>query len=233
MTGRHPKLVAAYAFRYDAQLVPDMRRNLEGFVDEFVEWDDRSNEARWYQEGKTRRALIDQAKAKGADWIIGIDPDERFEASAGRIVREAIRCKRKVIFSFNYRELYTPDSFRVDGIWRLKRRPTLFPVYPDQQFHDYNVHSPWHPVNGDYRHEHLDVNLYHLKMIDPQNRAARKDLYNALDPMKEIQEIGYDYLDDEAGMLLERIPRGRDYFPSYDPDYGIAQFGDNKAAQGS
>lgn len=222
---RRPKLVAAYAFRYDAPLVPDMRKNIEGFVDDFVEWDDRKNEAKWYHEGETRLALIEQAKAKGADWIIAIDPDERFEKNAGRVIRAAIKEKRKLVYYFKYRELYTPDSYRVDGVWGEKLRYTLFPVYPGQEFHNYKVHSPWHPINTDYGREALDVNLYHLKMIDPKNRVARKKLYQELDPEKGIQKTGYDYLDDESGLTLEKIPAGREYYPPYNPDYQIKQLG--------
>jgi len=34
-------------------------------------------------------------------------------------------------------------------------------------------------------------------------------------PDNSRQRIGYDYLYDEAGIELEEIPRGREYYPKY------------------
>jgi hypothetical protein len=51
-----------------------------------------------------------------------------------------------------------------------------------------------------------DLNIYHLKMITKERRSARRDLYNALDPKLAFQAIGYGYLADDDGAVLERIP---------------------------
>ncbi len=42
-------------------------------------------------------------------------------------------------------------------------------------------------------------------MIKKTEREKRKNLYNELDPKKEIQNIGYDYLVDEKGLHLKKI----------------------------
>ncbi|TIW19796.1 MAG: hypothetical protein E5V65_09705 [Mesorhizobium sp.] len=58
-------------------------------------------------------------------------------------------------------------------------------------------------------------------MIEPKRRGARRDLYNHLDPDSRLQKIGYDYLADESGAVLEAIPAGRDYFPAHTDDGGL------------
>jgi len=220
---RHPRLIAVYSFRHDADLVPDMLANLD-FVDDVIGNDDRARTDVWYHEGQTRQALIERARDAGADWILGVDPDERFERKAGRAIRRLIRTDEKVIYSFRFRELWTPTSYRSDGIWGTKSRPSLFPVKPGQTFHNLPVHSPWHPANADYQIQQTEINLYHLKMIRPENRLDRRDLYNSLDPDRAIQAIGYDYLADETGCELTEIGRRR-YRPEYRDDYKIRQQG--------
>ena len=42
-------------------------------------------------------------------------------------------------------------------------------------------------------------------MVKEIDREDRKNLYNKLDPKKEMQPIGYDYLVDEKDMKLEKI----------------------------
>ena len=51
----------------------------------------------------------------------------------------------------------------------------------------------------------LNYDMYHLKMIKPSDRQARARLYNKLDPQKQMQAIGYDYLTDETGMKLTTV----------------------------
>ncbi len=220
---RRPKLFAVYAYRYDADLVPDLLANLEPFIDGTVSWDDRGNTALWGHEGLFKNRLTEEARAKGADWVLHVDPDERFEKNAGRAVRKLIESRDKVIYGFRFRELWTPDQYRTDGIWGQKIKYVLFPLLPGQTFMDLPVHTQVSPQNPDYQRVTTDLNLYHMKMIDPQNRKDRRDLYQSLDPQNRIQTIGYDYLTDEAGLILERIAPGREYQPPYRPDYRIRQ----------
>ena len=55
-------------------------------------------------------------------------------------------------------------------------------------------------------------NLYHLKMINPERRAARRDLYSRLDPKQKYQALGYDYLLDEFRMGSSRLSRAAEIF---------------------
>lgn len=220
------KIVLIFSFRHDYNLVPDLIDNVSGFIDDYVSWDDRNNKGLYFHEGKIRRHLITEAKKKGADWILGMDPDERFERTAEKKIKILTKSKEKIIYGFHYRELYTPSQYRIDGVWGGKKRFSLFPAFEDQKFMNLQVHQPWHPINNDYKFVETELNLYHLKMIDPQNRKDRKFLFNKLDPGKKIQKIGYDYLDDEKGMKLKRIPFRRRYIPAYKQGYVIKQFGD-------
>lgn len=218
------RLVAAFSHRYDGQLVPDLLENL-WFCDEVISVDDSGNNVTWYHEGEMRERLREMARSAGADWLLCIDPDERLEKAAGAVIRSLIEDMRTVVYRFHFREMYTPSSYRVDGVWGEKVKDVLFPLLPDQEFMSLPVHSQWAPVNAEYSREHTGLNIYHLKMIEPANRVARAELYRGLDPEHRIQSIGYDYLSDETGILLEDIAAGREYLPPYRPDYGITQLG--------
>lgn len=215
------KIVAAFAFRDDHHLVPGLLANLGGLIDDYVCWDDRASNDTYCHEGRIRNHLIKEAKGKGADWILGIDPDERFEKAATRKVRELTKEKQKVVYSFRWRELWSPNQYRVDGRWGHKIKPTLFPVYPDQTFMNRPLHSFWFPMDEGYERKDTGINLYHLKMISPQAREKRRRLYNQLDPSNEFQKIGYDYLVDETGLQLESIPEGREFFPPLSRDLSV------------
>ena len=112
----------------------------------------------------------------------------------------------------------------MDGIWGKKVKHVLFPIHEGQEFLNLRVHSPWAPVNTNYTLVQTDINLYHLKNIPPSNRKQRADLYNELDPNREIQPIGYDYLANEEGLILKKIDEGREFYPRYQSEYNIVQF---------
>jgi hypothetical protein len=61
------------------------------------------------------------------------------------------------------------------------------------------------------------VNVYHLRMIDEERRVQRRDFYNRIDPEGAYQSIGYDYMTDETGLVVEEIPEGRGFHPAYVP----------------
>lgn len=214
------KLIAVYSFRFDAHLVPAMKENLWPIVDGFVGWDDRESEGIFTSEGARREALIEEARRLGANWIIGIDPDERFEQRARLAIRACMR-KRPAIWSFKLRELYETDKYRSDGVWGKKRVLRLFPVSSDMVFEYDAIHSSFSPIYPVYKVRHSHINLYHLKMIQPARRSARRNLYNLLDPERRYQTLGYDYLSDEDGLELTEIPHTREYHPPHIEDGGL------------
>ncbi|PJR87879.1 hypothetical protein CN878_19515 [Ochrobactrum sp. 695/2009] len=212
LLAKRPKVICLFAYRYDENLVPDLLENVAPFTDGWIAWDDTKRTELWYHEGQVRRALVDAARDNGADWVLCMDPDERLEIGAKEKIRSLISGDPFIIWGVHFRELYSADSYRVDGLWGQKKRYNLFAIHEGQELMNNNVHSGWYPLNSGYSMKMSDINLYHLKMIDPANRKARADLYNKVDT-SGIQEIGYDYLADEDGMELITIAKDRMYAP--------------------
>lgn len=215
------KLVACFGWKYEPEwLVEELKENLKDWVDDFAILDCRKRDELWIHEGEYRLKLRELAKQKGADWILITSPDERWEKDAGKIIRPYIDGnKDRVIYDFDLREMYSPTEYRIDGIWGQKNRYRLFPLLENQLFTYQPIQCNSYPQEPGYEVKHLDVNIYHLKMIEPQNRRLRVEVFKKLDPDNKYQGIGYDYLQDDYGAILESIPKGREYSPSYRPYY--------------
>jgi hypothetical protein len=221
-----PRCIAVFSFRYDAQLVPALIENLRPVVDGWISWDDRQAASSFTGDTERRKRLIQAAYDAGAQWVLAMDPDERLERAAAEIVPRLIRAPLTASWSFRLRELYAPDAYRVDGVWGEKRQSRLFRLFHHQfpiadkgSFQTAELHQPW--VSGGMGRRHAELNLYHLKMITPERRQARSALYNALDPEARFQRIGYDYLADDSGAVLEKIAAGREYLPAHEDDAGL------------
>jgi len=215
-----PRVLAVYSFRYDAHLVPAMLANTAPLVDGWVSYDDRGSTADFSDEVHRRLALLEAARDAGADWALAVDPDERFEARLRRVLPSLLEGPATA-YTFRLREMYAPRKYRVDGIWGQKRQGRLLDLRGGVVKPEGALHLPWHAFLADPRPVDTDVNLYHLKMITSQRRRARADLYERLDPEHRMQPIGYDYLADETGLVLERIPFGAGYRPSHREDDGL------------
>jgi len=234
------RLVVVFGIKYEpGWLVRDMKRNLAPWVDDFAVVDCRSRKSElWIHEGEYRRLQREAAKRARADWVLVTSPDERWEDGAGEIIRPLIEGhKNKTIFNFLLREMWTPTSYRVDKLWGRKRRARLFPLLPGQKSSRSRIQAGPAPVGvGGYERRTLDLNIYHLKMIEPANRVLRAEVFEALDPdyhyqsrdpkrltarRKELDpegvllKYGYHYLYNEDGIELEEIPDGRGYSPPY------------------
>jgi len=221
-----PRIVAVFSFRYDAHLVRDLIANITPIVDGWISWDDRAATEPFTGDPGRRRTLLSAAHAAGAQWVLAVDPDERFEHAVANRIRKMVLIPGKVCWTFNLREMYSPVSYRVDGIWGTKLQKRLFPIFNDQfpitdksGFSSAALHGSWVPPH--YRQLDSHLNLYHLKMIEPKRRVARRDLYNALDPGRRYQKVGYDYLADESGAVFETLPPGRHYLPPHKEDHGL------------
>ncbi len=215
-----------FSYRYDVQLVPALIENLRPVVDGWISWDDRQAAASFTGDTARRKLLIQAAYDAGAQWVLAMDPDERLERRAADMLPWMLRMPLVTSFSFRLREMYAPDAYRVDGIWGRKRQTRLFRLFDEQfpiaqrgSFDTAELHEPW--VQDRRRRWQTDLNLYHLKMITPERRRARSALYNALDPDAQFQKVGYDYLADDTGAVLERIPPGREYVPAHEDDAGL------------
>jgi hypothetical protein len=217
---RRRQVLAIFSFRYDAHLVPDLLANLEPIVDGWVAWDDRGSSEPFSDEWQRLRALVEEAKRLGAHWVLAVDPDERLEAAVAKGIGRLLARRRPTIWSFQLREMFTPTAYRVDGIWGGRLRNRLFPVHVDLRFDEAALHAKRVPLNRGFRQRNSGFNLYHLRMISPERRRLRRDLNKVLDPAARFQDVGYDYLAEDAGAVLEEIPRGREYFPPHREDGG-------------
>lgn len=209
------KLVAMCGWKYEPEwMIEEMKQNLN-WVDEFVILDCRDRDELWIHEGEYRIRLREMAREKKADWVLVCAPDERYEKRAGEIIRPLIDYSNEdKVYSFKMRELFRPMWYRIDGIWGNKGRDRLYPLKDTQKMSYMPIQSPPTPAGGLERVA-VDVNIYHLKMIEPQNRSLRSKVFEKLDPKHIYQSIGYDYLDNEREAVMERIPSGREYFPEY------------------
>ena len=71
-------------------------------------------------------------------------------------------------------------------------------------------HIPWyHDTVNEF--EMLDYNIYHLKMLEHEDRVKRAELYEKLDPEHKMQSIGYAYLIDCYGIDLFQISEEKKY----------------------
>ena len=210
---RPPRVIAIFSFRYDAHLVPNLIENLRPIVDGYIAYDDRGASEPYTDERARKAVLRREAREMGAQWLLCIDPDERLEMAAASRMRTMTSVIEPVAWQFRLRELYMPTAYRVDGSWKKKTLTCLFPLLDGQIFSDAPLHGRRSPLNPEYEKRDSGLNLYHLKMIGPERREARRDFYRALDPTNAYQTIGYDYLGDETGLVLKEVPPSRQYRP--------------------
>lgn len=215
-----PLVLAAFSFRYDAHLVPDLLENLRPAIHGFVAWDDRQAEAALSDEPTRRTRLLQAARAQGATWLLTADPDERFETGFAGWLPALLAEGDRTLWRFTLREMFSPTHYRSDGLWGAKSVLRLFPLRAAATDPTLALHGFWVADESGYRHRDSRINLYHLRMASPARRKLRRDLYAAADPERRFQAVGYDYLDDERGMQLEPMPPGRHFTPAFIEDNG-------------
>ena len=170
-----------------------------------------------YDEGVQQRLLTEAGVRHGADWLLGIDADERLERGAGDRIRARIAedgGQGSDAYALPVRELWDRrDVFRVDGIWGGKARTSLFRASCDHRFDERPLHAQWASVAGRPfgQHPEIDARIYHLGSLSREDRAERQARQRRRDPDHRWQRIGYDYLTDETGLELRRIGPDRDY----------------------
>ena len=231
------RLLALLGFRDEVDEIPQFLANVAPQVDGIVALDhgsidgstellldepklvemlNRPRSAPW-DAGLHHRILIEAGVRHGADWLLGIDADERLEQSFGERIRSRIAAdhgRGHDAYAHPILELWDRrDTYRVDGIWGEKARTSLFRASEDHRFVERPLHAQWASTSGPPfgRHPRIDARVYHLGMLSREDRSARQARFRKLDPDGRWQRIGYDYLTDESGLRLERIEAGREY----------------------
>lgn len=241
---RTPRLYALLACRNEMRHLPGYLANVRPHVDGIVALDDGSTDgsADWlerqpgvlevvrrparephvWDEPENRRLLLEAAGRHAPEWLVALDADERVERHFRTRVASAIGLAERdgvTALAVHLRELWdAADTWRADGIWGTKTRGRLFRWRADHVNDPRAFHGTWAPLNAapGRAGPPADAVIYHLKMIRPEDREARRQTHEALDPTHRWQAIGYAYLTDPAGLKLEPLPRGRDYVPSAD-----------------
>jgi hypothetical protein len=234
------RVLALVPFRDEMRFLPGFFANVAPHVDGIVALDDGSTDGSGTyaasqppvlelltiepgahgenEDAILRRRLVEAAWEHGADWLLGIDADERLETGfRERMERELDRADETGADALwvPFKELYAPDRVRVDGVWGTKHKACLFRSSRDHVFDERRMHGRWASLREpEASWPAADLRLYHLRMIEPADRVARAELYRRLDPDRRWQPIGYDYLLDEDGMELAPLEPGRGYAPS-------------------
>jgi hypothetical protein len=193
---RADKVFGVFSFRYDAHLVPGLLANIEPLVDGWVSYDDRGSRCEFSDEPARRHLLLEAAKSAGAQWALVADPDERFETRLVDAIDSLVSAKGQIAYAFAVRELFTPNAYRVDGLWGRKSQTKLFRLPRRLAASPSPLHSPWHELVPGVQLRESGFNLYHLKMITPERRRARR----AVPATRSNPEIPADRL---------RLPGGR------------------------
>jgi hypothetical protein len=237
------RLLALLAARDEMRFLPGFFDNVGPQVDGVVALDDGSTDGstqylrsrpevveligidparpRWDEVGN-HRMLLAAALRHGAEWLIALDADERLERGFRRRAERVIaRGRRRGFGAYSLRlyELWdSPLRYRVDGVWGRKAVARLFEASSEHRFDS----RPVHAIKAPLQHGRsgafplADLNLYHLRMVDPADRVARRRRYERLDPEARYQRrLGYAYLTDEAGLRLRRLPLGRGYVDAH------------------
>lgn len=192
---------------------PEVLRLLRLPASDGHQWDDGLNHRRLVE------AAWELCSGKQPCWLMGLDADERLEQGfrerAEAVIARAPEQGHRA-YRVHVREIWDdPLCYRADGVWGRKSSVRFFEARRDHEFDDRRLHCFWAPLNsrvdGDF--PQADLELYHLRMLSPESRAARRARYESLDPNRDFQAIGYAYLTETEGLRLERIQPGREYRP--------------------
>lgn len=229
-----PKLVAIIAVKNEEKYLPGFFKHLREFVDGFIVLDDCSTDKTraivqteqkvlsllenkvnvcsvgWDERGN-RQKLLKEALKYG-DVVLCCDADERYSNGFLKDLRKFAKeayLNQDTAYAVHVRELWdSPDQYRSDGIWAKKQKVVLFSLKKNMTFKNtmkQQHHIQWYH-DAITKRVLLEESLFHLKMINKEDREKRAALYESIDPEHKMQKIGYKYLVDDRGLEVTQIP---------------------------
>lgn len=137
------------------------------------------------------------------NWVLMIDGDEVLEPGGEKKIRDTIANRAgatafapQIKYLWNSREQY-----RVDGVYRLFYRPSLFMMLSNYTFRrsgaNGNLHPGCVPAVNRLGFRRCAASLLHLGYMDREDRIRKWKYYNAMDPIN-VNE-GYDPAHPERG----------------------------------
>lgn len=158
-----------------------------------------------HDEGRDKTWLVEQiAKEQPiGTWVLMIDGDEILEANGQARIRQAI-ASRPSAKAFRLHVIYLWDSrttIRTDGAYSKRNRPSLFRMLGNYSFKRTgfagNMHPGCAPAACAPAEAKPAANLIHLGYMAREDRIAKWNYYNSIDPTNEAE--GYDRTRPEMG----------------------------------
>lgn len=230
------KIITLLIFRNESRYLPGYFRHLRDYVDGFICFDDASTdnslaivkaepkvlhviENKYWQgphsnQMRYRLKCLIEAQASNADFVLCTDADERYERAFLQNLRTIAEHYRENLMALRVRDIWdAPDQYRIDGVWSTKGKVIFFRTPLELNFPDVeNPHLPWYPPSMRGTPIYWPpFNLYHLKSLHKEDRLARAAKFNAIDPERKQQAIGYDYLASDVGLVTAKILPGKEY----------------------
>ncbi|MEG6520553.1 glycosyltransferase [Desulfotomaculum sp. 1211_IL3151] len=134
-----------------------------------------------------RKQLWQMAVGTKPDWILILDADEVFEASAPAILKNLAKRKDVYWYSFRLFDMWTERHYREDRHWCAHQffRPLMVRYIPghDYRWHEAPLHCGRFPLNiSGMNGENHPLRIKHLGWLKPEDRLAKYYRYKKLDP---------------------------------------------------
>jgi glycosyltransferase involved in cell wall biosynthesis len=144
-------------------------------------------------ESRDKNFLLGEVMKSDPQWCLCTDGDELLESSGPGIIRGELAAARQSCFALRVAFLWNaPDTVRVDGVYGRFFRPSLFRALPGAAFSAtlYGGHFHCGNVPADLLRDtgRMNVRLYHLGYMCPEDRLRKYQWYNTIDPENESED---------------------------------------------
>jgi len=150
--------------------------------------------------------------AKEGDWILVVDADELYDDRLLALKKKLLKNKfpQKESVKMSFLDMWTPDSYRVDGYWSPKGAAVRAFRYHNISFgnNSKELHCPPYPLSvNTKKHIKVFVPVVHLAYLRQKDRERRYYFYTK-NVSPETNPTGYQH----ACSILEKKPNLKAYF---------------------